>query len=74
MATLKKQLEIPTLSAICLPLLDTDYEGFVQSFNAWKEQAERYGKGIVPQISMNEDINLFRKKLDFIKNKCDSFT
>ena len=72
MATLKKQLEIPTLSAICLPLLDTDYEGFIQSFNAWKEQAERYGKGIVPQISMNEDINLFRKKLDFIKNKCDS--
>ena len=72
MATLRKQLEIPTLSAVCLPLLDTDYEGFVLSFNAWKEQAERYGKGIVPQISMDEDINMFRKKLDFIKNKCDS--
>ncbi len=72
MATLMKQLEIPTLSAVCLPLLDTDYDGFVTSFNAWKEQAERYGKGIVPQISMDEDINLFRKKLDFVKNKCDS--
>ncbi len=68
MSTLLKQINIPTLSAVCMPVLNTDLEGFKRNLKGWSECAEEHDKDCVPQISMDESLPIFEQKLELVKN------
>lgn len=61
---LEMQLRIPTLNYISLPPIQTANEHHLEKLiSNWNKDAEQYGKGVVPQIYMNEEVGIFRKKL-----------
>ena len=65
--TLARQADISSLSGVCMPLLDTDYEGFRRTLSQWSNYAEDHDKDCIPQIAMDEPLPLFRKKLALIE-------
>ena len=65
--TLIKQVGIPTLSGVCMPLLETDYEGFRRTLSRWSTMAEDHGKDCIPQIAMDDPLPVFEKKLKLIE-------
>jgi hypothetical protein len=62
------QIGIPTLDYITMPCLNTKASELLKVYSDWQNIAESYKKGVVPQLSMSEDIKLFQSKLDAL---CD---
>jgi len=70
---LEMQLRIPTLNNVSVPLVQTGNEAqFEKIIRDWGKDAEQYGKGVVPQLSMKEDLDAFKKKLVTLSEMADS--
>ncbi len=64
---LEIQLKVRTLDYISIPQIQTnDTKSFERLISDWQKNAEMYGKGAVPQLSMNEDLDIFKKKLSVL--------
>lgn len=66
MVTLKMQLDVPTLSGICMPLLEASAADYGKALEYWIKMSDECGKMCVPQISVSEDVPTFEAKLDNI--------
>jgi hypothetical protein len=61
------QTDIPTLDYISMPQIASNdenvYKGIVQG---WITEAEKLQKGVVPRLSMKDDLEVFKKKLKIL--------
>jgi hypothetical protein len=61
------QLDVMTLDYVSIPPIETNnISSFEKLVFDWQKNAEMYGKGVVPQLFMNEDPDIFKKKLDVL--------
>jgi len=70
---LDMQVKIKTLKYISLPPIETNRLAEMKSIlRWWAKDAELFGKGIVPQVSIDDPPDLFRSKLRFLTELAES--
>jgi len=70
---LETQLRVKYLNYIAMPQISTtDMKLFGKMVVDWRDNAENYGKGAIPQLSLNEDLKIFQAKLNLLCELAES--
>jgi hypothetical protein len=70
---IENQLRIQTLNYISMPPINTiNMDALEKMIVDWQNNADNYGKGVVPQLSMNEDLKNFQAKLNLLCELAES--